>query len=137
MELYAVIALLFNGGALQMSTKPERTLLPVPNPHEDRDYEVEIECPEFTALCPVTGQPDFATIIIKYIPGPFIVELKSLKLYIWSFRDEGHFHEDVTNMILNDIVKFIQPRKLHVTGKFNVRGGIYTTVRAEYDAKQR
>jgi 7-cyano-7-deazaguanine reductase len=120
-----------------MSTKPERTLLPVPNPHEDRDYEVEIECPEFTALCPVTGQPDFATIIIKYIPGPYIVELKSLKLYIWSFRDEGHFHEDVTNMILNDIVKFIQPRKLHVTGKFNVRGGIYTTVRAEYDAKQR
>jgi 7-cyano-7-deazaguanine reductase len=119
-----------------MSTNPQRTLLPVPNPHEDRDYEVEIECPEFTALCPVTGQPDFATIIFKYIPGPYIVELKSLKLYLWSFRDEGHFHEDVTNMILKDFVKHIQPRKLQVTGKFNVRGGIYTTVRAEYEAER-
>ncbi len=119
-----------------MTTKPSRTLLAVANPHEDRDYEVEIECPEFTALCPLTGQPDFATITFRYVPGPYIVELKSLKLYIWSFRDEGHFHEDVTNMILKDFVQFIQPRKLHVTGKFAVRGGIYTTVRAEYEAQR-
>jgi len=118
-----------------MQTKPAKTLLALPNPHPDRDYEVENECPEFTALCPVTGQPDFATITLKYIPGPFICELKSLKLYLWSFRDEGHFHEDVTNIILNDFVTQIQPRKLLVTGKFNVRGGIYTTVRAEYEAK--
>lgn len=116
-----------------MSTKPSRTLEPVPNPHPDRDYEVEIECPEFTALCPVTGQPDFATITFKYIPGPYIVELKSLKLYLWSFRDEGHFHEDVTNRILKDFVEWIKPRKLQVIGRFNVRGGIYTTVRAEYE----
>ncbi|MCD1259083.1 NADPH-dependent 7-cyano-7-deazaguanine reductase QueF [Paenibacillus athensensis] len=119
-----------------MSTNPSRTLLPVPNPHPDREYEVEIESPEFTALCPVTGQPDFATITFKYVPGPYICELKSLKLYLWSFRDEGHFHEDVTNMILKDFVEFIQPKKLHVTGRFNVRGGIYTTVRAEYEAGQ-
>lgn len=116
-----------------MSTKPQRELDPKPNPHPDRDYEVEIECPEFTALCPVTGQPDFATITFKYIPGPYICELKSLKLYLWSFRDEGHFHEDVTNRILKDFVAQIKPRKLQVVGKFNVRGGIYTTVRAEYE----
>ncbi len=116
-----------------MSTVPSRILQPVPNPHQDRDYLVEIECPEFTALCPVTGQPDFATITFKYIPGPSIVELKSLKQYLWSFRDEGHFHEDVTNRILKDFVDMIQPRKLEVIGKFNVRGGIYTTVRTEYE----
>ena len=119
-----------------MSTKPQKTLDPVPNPHPDRDYEVEIECPEFTALCPVTGQPDFATITIKYHPGPYIVELKSLKLYLWSYRDEGHFHEDVTNRILQDFVSMIQPRKAEITGKFNVRGGIYTTVRAEYEQSE-
>ncbi len=119
-----------------MPTKPSRTLLAQPNPHPDRDYEVEIECPEFTALCPMTGQPDFAVITFKYVPGPSIVELKSLKLYLWSFRDEGHFHEDVTNQILKDFVRMIQPRKLQVTGKFNVRGGIYTTVRAEYEEGQ-
>lgn len=118
-----------------MSTQPSKDLLAVPNPHPDRNYEVEIECPEFTALCPVTGQPDFATITLKYIPGPSIVELKSLKLYMWSFRDEGHFHEDVTNLILKDFVRQIEPRYLKVTGKFNVRGGIYTTVTAEYHAE--
>lgn len=118
-----------------MSTRPQKTLDPVPNPHPDRDYEVEIECPEFTTLCPKTGQPDFATIIIKYCPGPYIVELKSLKLYLWSFRDEGHFHEDVTNRILKDFVDMIKPKKVQVIGKFNVRGGIYTTVRAEYEAE--
>lgn len=115
-----------------MSTRPTKELLAVPNPHPNRDYTVDIESPEFTALCPVTGQPDFATIYISYIPGPSIVELKSLKLYLWSFRDEGHFHEDVTNMILDDLVSVLRPRYMKVTGKFNVRGGIYTTVTAEY-----
>ncbi|WP_199621055.1 preQ(1) synthase [Paenibacillus alkalitolerans] len=115
-----------------MPSQPQKHLDPVPNPHPDREYEVEIECPEFTAICPVTGQPDFGTITFKYVPGPYICELKSLKLYIWSFRDEGHFHEDITNRMLKDFVEQIKPRKLSVTGKFNVRGGIYTTVRAEY-----
>ncbi|HEX7058018.1 MAG TPA: preQ(1) synthase [Bacilli bacterium] len=119
-----------------MPTKPSKTLEAVPNPHPGRIYEVEIECPEFTALCPVTGQPDFGTIIFKYIPGPYIVELKSLKLYLWSFRDEGHFHEDVTNRILLDFVEQIKPQKLQVIGKFNVRGGIYTTVKAEYEQEK-
>jgi 7-cyano-7-deazaguanine reductase len=120
-----------------MPTRPSKELEVVPNPHPDRDYMVEIECPEFTALCPKTGQPDFATIFVKYIPGPSIVELKSLKLYLWSFRDEGHFHEDVTNIILNDLVKALQPRYMKVIGKFNVRGGIYTTVTAEYNGDVR
>src|ERR1700730_16493707 len=117
-----------------MSTQPSKEMIVVPNPHPDRNYEVEIQCPEFTALCPVTGQPDFATITIRYIPGPHIVELKSLKLYLWSFRDEGHFHEDVTNLILNAFIKFAQPRFCEVLGTFNVRGGIYTNVKAKYQA---
>lgn len=116
-----------------MPTEPSKTLTAVPNPHPDREYEVEIDCPEFTALCPITGQPDFATITFIYVPGASIVELKSLKLYLWSFRDEGHFHEDVTNRILKDFVDMIQPKKLQVIGKFNVRGGLHTTVRAEYE----
>ena len=116
-----------------MSTKPSKTLDPVPNPHPDRDYEVEIRSPEFTALCPVTGQPDFAEIIVRYIPGPKLVELKSLKLYLWSFREEGHFHEDVTNIILNDLVSALEPRWMEVEGIFNVRGGIYTKVRAQHN----
>jgi len=115
-----------------VSTRPSKQLEVVPNPHIDRDYTVEIECPEFTTLCPKTGQPDFATILFRYVPGPSLVELKSLKLYLWSFRDEGHFHEDVTNRICNDFVKFADPRQLEVIGKFNVRGGITTTVRVEY-----
>ncbi|WP_128893717.1 preQ(1) synthase [Longirhabdus pacifica] len=119
-----------------MTTKPSKTMDPVPNPHPDREYEIEIETPEFTALCPVTGQPDFATITFKYVPGPYIVELKSLKLYMWSFRDEGHYHEDVTNRMLKDFVNIIKPKKLKVTGKFNVRGGVYTTVTAEYDQEK-
>lgn len=119
-----------------MPTRPSKQLEVVPNPHPERDYKVDIECPEFTALCPKTGQPDFATIYIQYIPGPYIVELKSLKLYLWSFRDEGHFHEDVTNLILNDLVRVLHPRYMKVIGKFNVRGGIYTTVTAEYNEKQ-
>lgn len=115
-----------------MSTRPSKELEVVPNPHPDRDYEVRIECPEFTTVCPRTGQPDFATLYFRYIPGPYIVELKSLKLYLWSFRDEGHFHEDVTNRILKDFAGRAKPRWLEVIGVFNVRGGIYTTVRAVY-----
>lgn len=119
-----------------MTTQPSKQLQPMPNPHPDRDYTVEIESPEFTALCPATGQPDFATIKLEYRPGPSICELKSLKLYLWSFRDEGHFHEDVTNIILKDFVEQISPKWLKVTGIFNVRGGIYTKVTSEYTAEE-
>ena len=104
----------------------------MPNPHPDRDYEVDLLCPEFTCLCPMTGQPDFATYSITYVPGPRLVELKSLKLYLWSFRAEGHFHEDVTNIILNDLVEALAPRRMTVVGEFTPRGGITTTVRASY-----
>ena len=102
----------------------------VPNPHPDRDYLVEIDCPEFTCLCPRTGQPDFATIRIRYVPGPAIVELKSLKLYLFGYRDEGAFHEDVVNRILDDLVAVCAPRRMTVVGEFRVRGGISTTVTA-------
>jgi len=115
-----------------MPTKPARTLEAVANPHPDRDYEVAMALPEFTCLCPITGQPDFATIRIRYVPDQHLVELKSLKLYMWSYRDEGAFHEDVTNRILNDLVAAIRPRWAEVTGDFNVRGGIKTDVRAAY-----
>jgi len=112
-----------------MPTKPSRTLEAVPNPHPDRDYEITMALPEFTCLCPMTGQPDFATIRIRYVPDQSLVELKSLKLYLWSYRDHGAFHEDVTNRILNDLVAAIRPRWAEVTGDFNVRGGIKTDVR--------
>jgi len=115
-----------------MPSKPARTLEAVANPHPDRDYEVAMALPEFTCLCPITGQPDFATIRIRYVPDQHLVELKSLKLYMWSYRDEGAFHEDVTNRILNDLVAAIRPRWAEVTGDFNVRGGIKTEVRAAY-----
>ena len=115
-----------------MPTKPSQTLEAVPNPHPDRDYEVTMALPEFTCLCPMTGQPDFATIRIRYVPDQSLVELKSLKLYLWSYRDEGAFHEDVTNRILNDLVTAIRPRWAEVTGDFNVRGGIKTDVRVAY-----
>jgi len=115
-----------------MPTTPARTLEAVANPHPDRDYEVAMALPEFTCLCPITGQPDFATIRIRYVPDQHLVELKSLKLYMWSYRDEGAFHEDVTNRILNDLVAAIRPRWAEVTGDFNVRGGIKTEVRAAY-----
>lgn len=115
-----------------MPSRPARTLDAVPNPHPDRDYEVAMAIPEFTCLCPITGQPDFATIRIRYVPDQHLVELKSLKLYIWSYRDEGVFHEDVTNRILNDLVHALRPRWAEVTGDFNVRGGIKTEVRAAY-----
>ncbi len=115
-----------------MPTKPAHRLEAVPNPHPDRDYEVAMAVPEFTCLCPMTSQPDFATIRIRYVPDQHLVELKSLKLYMWSYRDQGAFHEDVTNRILNDLVAAIRPRWAEVTGDFNVRGGIKTDVRAAY-----
>ncbi len=114
-----------------MSTQPTKKLESFPNPKPERDYEVRFECPEFTCLCPKTGQPDFATIRISYVPDLHCVELKSLKLYLWSFREEGHFHEDVTNRILDDLVETVKPRKMRVEGQFEVRGGILTTVVAE------
>jgi 7-cyano-7-deazaguanine reductase len=103
-----------------------------PNPKPERDYEIRFECPEFTCVCPRTGQPDFAVIRIRYVPDRLCVELKSLKLYLWSFRDEGHFHEAVTNRILDDLVRAIAPRRMTVEGDFNVRGGIHTTVSASH-----
>ena len=115
-----------------MPTRPSRTLEAVPNPHPDRDYEVAMAVPEFTCLCPMTGQPDFATIRIRYVPDQQLVELKSLKLYMWSYRDEGAFHEDITNRILDDLVRAVRPRWAEVTGDFNVRGGIKTEIRAAY-----
>ena len=115
-----------------MPSRPSRHLEVVPNPHPDRDYEVSVTVPEFTCLCPLTGQPDFATIRIRYVPDQHLVELKALKLYMWSYRDEGVFHEDVTNRILNDFVGAARPRWVEVTGDFSVRGCIKTEVRASY-----
>jgi len=109
-------------------TRPQKTLETFPNPKPDRDYEIRFDCPEFTCLCPMTGQPDFATIEIAYVPDALCVELKSLKLYLWSYRDEGAFHEAVTNRICDDLVAAVAPRRVTVTGRFNVRGGIATTV---------
>jgi len=113
-------------------TRPVKELETFPNPNPERDYEIRFECPEFTCLCPMTGQPDFATIRIVYTPDEKCVELKSLKLYLWSFRNEGVFHEDVTNSILDDLIKSREPRRLSITSVWNVRGGISTTVRASY-----
>jgi len=109
-------------------TSPSKSLDTFPNPNPERDYEVRFECPEFTCLCPKTGQPDFATIRIRYIPDKLCVELKSLKVYLWSYRNEGVFHEAVTNGILNDLVATIQPRFAEIEGDFFVRGGIHTVV---------
>jgi 7-cyano-7-deazaguanine reductase len=117
-----------------MSKNPIKTLETFKNSHPDRDYEVEMECPEFTCLCPKTGQPDFAEIEIRYIPNKLCVELKSLKLYLWSYRNEGAFHEKVINNILDDLVEVSSPRWMEVIGAFNVRGGIHTTVSASYQA---
>ncbi len=115
-----------------MPSKPTRELVTFKNPAPGRDYWVRHECPEYTALCPVTGQPDFGTIIVRYVPDRLCVELKSLKLYLWSFRNEGHFFEQVTNQILDDLVRSMKPRELKVIGLFNVRGGITTRVMARY-----
>lgn len=111
-----------------MSTRPAKHLETFANPNPERDYEIRFECPEFTCLCPKTGQPDFAVIRIEYVPDRLCVELKSLKLYLWSYRDEGAFHEAVTNRIADDLVAALAPRRLTVTGSFNVRGGIRTDV---------
>ena len=115
-----------------MTTKPSKDLETFPNPSPGRDYTIRISIPEFTCLCPKTGQPDFATINIEYVPASLCVELKALKLYIWSFRDEGAFHEAVTNEMLNHIVKAIAPNFMRIRAECNVRGGIYTTVIAEH-----
>lgn len=116
----------------KMATPSSKTLETFPNPNPRRDYHIHMEIAEFTCLCPKTGQPDFATLVLDYIADQKCVELKSLKLYIWSFRNEGHFHEDVTNCILDDLVGATQPRFMRLTAKFYVRGGIFTNVVAEH-----
>jgi 7-cyano-7-deazaguanine reductase len=113
-------------------TEPGKSLETFPNPSPGRDYEIRFECPEFTCVCPMTGQPDFATIRITYVPDQACVELKSLKLYLWSYRNEGAFHEAVTNRILDDLIGALKPRRCEVTGDFYVRGGIHTVVVARY-----
>ena len=118
-----------------MSTAPSKSLETFPNPQPDRDYTIRMKMPEFTCLCPKTGQPDFAVLNLEYVPEKTCVELKSLKLYIWSFRNEGAFHEAVTNRILDDLVKATAPRFMRLTAEFLVRGGIYTTVVAEHRAQ--
>lgn len=117
-----------------MSTQPSKTLETFDNPNPGRDFTIRIKIPEFTCLCPKTGQPDFAHFTIEYIADQKCVELKSLKLYMWSFRDEGAFHEAVTNQILADLVAATQPRFMRLTGVFNVRGGVYTDVICEHRA---
>jgi 7-cyano-7-deazaguanine reductase len=120
-----------------MPSRPSKTLETFPNPAPARDYTIAFDAPEFTCLCPKTGQPDFATIRIRYVPDQSCVELKSLKLYLWSFRDEGHFHEAVTNRILDDLVRAVKPRRMEVCGDFLVRGGIHTVVTATYAVPRR
>jgi 7-cyano-7-deazaguanine reductase len=114
------------------TAQPSKNLETFANPSPNRDFHIHMEIPEFTCLCPKTGQPDFATIYLDYIPDQHCVELKSLKLYIWSFRDEGCFHEAVTNQFLDDLVAATQPKFMRVTAKFFVRGGIFTNVVAEH-----
>ncbi len=116
-----------------MAARSSEEIETFPNPRPERDYQIDLECPEFTCLCPRTGQPDFATLHIHYVPDRICIELKSLKLYLWSYRDEGAFHEAVINKILDDLVAACRPRKMTVVGDFNVRGGIHTTVSANYD----
>ena len=117
-----------------MSTAPSKHLETFPNPQPERQYTIHMRIPEFTCLCPKTGQPDFAVLHLDYVPDQACVELKSLKVYVWSFRDEGAFHEAVTNRILDDLVKATAPRFMRLTAEFGVRGGIYTTIVAEHRA---
>jgi len=117
-----------------MSSAPSKTLETFPNPQPERQYTIRMRIPEFTCLCPKTGQPDFATLHLEYVPDQACVELKSLKLYVWSYRNEGAFHEAVTNRILDDLVAATAPRFMRLTAKFGVRGGIYTSVIAEHRA---
>ncbi|HEY5930715.1 MAG TPA: preQ(1) synthase [Burkholderiales bacterium] len=118
-----------------MPSKPSSKLETFPNPDSSRDYLIHMEIPEFTCLCPKTGQPDFATLLLDYIPDGKCIELKSLKLYIWSYRNEGAFHEAVTNKILDDLARATKPRFMRLTARFFVRGGIFTTVVAEHRQK--
>jgi len=120
-----------------MPSRPAQQLVTFANPNPGRDYVIRHECPEYTALCPVTGQPDFGTIVVVYTPDRRCVELKSLKLYLWSFRDQGHYFEQVVNQILDDLVRAVKPRRLAVIGRFNVRGGIASTVVARHQAGAR
>ena len=115
-----------------MATRPSKSLETFANPAPERDYLVHIEIPEFTCLCPLTGQPDFATLVLDYVPDRRNVELKALKLYIWSYRNEGAFHEAVTNRIVDDLVQAMKPRFMRLTAKWYVRGGLFTTVVAEH-----
>jgi len=118
-----------------MPTSPSKSLETFENPQTERDYTIRIRMPEFTCLCPKTGQPDFATLYLDYVPDKLCVELKSLKLYIWSFREQGAFHEAVTNQMLDELVAVTHPRFMRLTAEFMVRGGIYTTVVAEHKAE--
>ncbi|OFZ86373.1 MAG: NADPH-dependent 7-cyano-7-deazaguanine reductase QueF [Betaproteobacteria bacterium RIFCSPLOWO2_12_FULL_62_58] len=118
-----------------MPSTPSKRLQTFANPMPRRDYRIHMEIPEFTCLCPRTGQPDFATLILDYVPDRLCLELKSLKLYIWSYRNEGAFHEAVTNRILDDLVKAARPRFMRLAARFYVRGGIFTTVTAEFRRK--
>jgi 7-cyano-7-deazaguanine reductase len=118
-----------------MASKPGKELEIFPNPTPKRDYHIHMEIPEFTCLCPKTGQPDFATLVLDYIPDKKCIELKSLKLYIWSFRDEAAFHEAVTNRILDDLVTALKPRYIRLIARFYVRGGIFTNVVVDYRKK--
>jgi 7-cyano-7-deazaguanine reductase len=118
-----------------MPSQPSKDLETFDNPRPERDYTIRISIPEFTCLCPKTGQPDFAEMTLEYVPDQRCVELKALKMYIWSFRDQGAFHEAVTNEILADLVRATEPRFMRLSAEFNVRGGIYTTVVAEHRAE--
>ncbi|MCA8962559.1 MAG: NADPH-dependent 7-cyano-7-deazaguanine reductase QueF [Planctomycetes bacterium] len=115
-----------------MSTRPSKSVDTFANPEPGREYVVDFECPEFTCVCPLTGQPDFATIRIQYVPDQLCLEMKSLKTYLWSFRDEGHFHEAVTNLILDDLTAACSPRWMRVVGYFNVRGGMRPVITVEH-----
>ncbi len=125
-------AVIDNKSRYKMSTEPSKVIETFPNPNPGRDYEIEISTLEFTCVCPKTGQPDFAEITVNYVPDELCLELKSLKLYYWSYRNEGAFHEAVTNKIMDDLVSACQPRKMTITGNFNVRGGLHTVVKVSY-----
>lgn len=117
---------------MERPSRPSKELQTFPNPNPQRDYTIRIDIPEFTCVCPLTGQPDFAQFKLEYVPNEKCVELKALKMYMWSYREEGAFHEAVTNKILEDLVAATQPRFMRLTGVWNVRGGIYTTVVVEH-----
>jgi 7-cyano-7-deazaguanine reductase len=121
-----------SGIVAAVPTSPSKELVALENPHPGRDYEIRCETPELTCVCPMTGQPDFATVSITYVPAASIVELKSLKLYLWSYRDEGAFHEDVTNRILDDLVAAVGPKRMTVRTDWLVRGGIHSVVEASH-----